>query len=395
MNILMLHNSYKVRGGEDESFESEWRMLSDAGHRVEVVRLANDQIAGSGVLSAAKQAIWAKSSFDLVEQKLKQTSFDVLHVQNFFPLLSPSVYFAARKHDVPVVQSLRNYRLLCPSAILFRDGKPCEECLNKKLKLPGIMRGCYRGSRGATAVVAAMTAIHAVKGTWFNKVDSYICLTEFVRQKFISAGFPAEKLLVKSNFVYPDPGRGTGNGGYVLFVGRLTMEKGVKTLLDAWQRLRLTRRLIIVGEGPLDELVRAASRDDESIQWLGPKSCAEVKALMGEASVLIFPSEWYETFGRVVIESFAKGTPVLASRLGAMKEIISDGRTGLLFEPGNADDLGQKLKTILGDPNELLEMRALARAEYEKKYTAEQNLRVLLSIYQASRGALLKKCATV
>jgi glycosyltransferase involved in cell wall biosynthesis len=194
--------------------------------------------------------------------------------------------------------------------------------------------------------------------------------------------------------VYPDPGRGPGNGGYVLFVGRLTLEKGIKTLLDAWQRLRLKRRLLIVGEGPLDEVVREACRHDESIHWLGPKSCAEVKALMGEASVLIFPSEWYETFGRVVIESFAKGTPVLASRLGAMKEIIADGHTGLLFEPGSAEDLGQKLQTILRDSDVLLEMRALARAEYEKKYTAEQNLRVLLGIYQSSRGTLNKKCAT-
>src|SRR5271154_4421174 len=234
MNVLMLHNSYKIRGGEDESFESECRMLRDSGHLVETIHVNNDDLENVGSFSVALESIWSKSSFDLVDRKLSERRYDVLHVQNFFPRLSPAVYSAAKKHRVAVVQTLRNYRLLCPSAILFRDGRPCEDCLHKLFKYPGILHGCYRDSRMGTATIAAMTAIHTLKGTWRDDVDLYLSLTDFARQKFVEAGFALEKILVKSNFVYPDPGAGSGGGGFALFVGRLTPEKGLDTLLAAW-----------------------------------------------------------------------------------------------------------------------------------------------------------------
>jgi len=383
----MLHNSYQLRGGEDESCESEVRMLRASGHSVETILIHNSQIESSRKIHVAIQSLWSGQSYDLVDRKLREGQFNVLHVQNFFPLLSPSVYYAARKHGVAVVQTLRNYRLLCPNVFLFRDGHLCEDCLTKVVKYPGILHGCYRGSRMATAAVAAMTAFHTIKGTWLNAVDLYIALTDFVRDKFIEAGFPSDKLVVKSNVVYPDPGCGDGKGGYALFVGRLSPEKGVETLLRAWQRLSRNWTLKIVGEGPLSPLVEAFCAENPDVEWLGPRPRTEVAKLMGAARVLVLPSEWYETFGRVAIESFATGTPVIASRLGAMKEVGEEMRTGLLFTPGDAEDLAHKLHWILDHPDQVDAMRHDARKLYETRYAMDENCRLLIRAYETAQLA--------
>lgn len=239
----------------------------------------------------------------------------------------------------------------------------------------------------ATATVAAMTAFHTIKGTWLNAVDRYIALTDFVRDKFIEAGFPPEKLIVKSNFVYPDPGCGDGSGGYALFVGRLSPEKGLETLLAAWKLLKSEWKLKIVGEGPLSPLVQAFCAEHPEVEWLGAQPRAEIGKLMGGAKVLVFPSEWYETFGRVAIESFAAGTPVIASRLGAMAEVGEEMRTGLLFKPGDPVDLEQKLRWFLDNPDQVSAMRVAAREIYETKYTMHENCRLLIQAYEAAKLA--------
>ena len=386
MNILMLHNGYQFRGGEDESYESEVRMLRANGHFVETIRMDNAQIESKGKIHVAIESFWSTPSYKLVERKILERQFDVLHVQNFFPLLSPSVYYAAKKHGVAVVQTLRNYRLLCPSVFFYREGGVCEDCIDKVFKYPGILHGCYRDSRMATAVVAAMTAFHTVKGTWLNAVDLYIALTQFVQDKFVEAGFPEEKLVVKSNFVYPDPGCGTGEGDYALFVGRLSPEKGLETLLKAWESLDRSWKLKIAGDGPMATYVRDFCATHQSVEWLGPKSRAETAQLMGNARTLVFPSQWYETFGRVAMESFAAGTPVIASRLGAMAEICDDGKTGLLFESGNASDLAEKLRWAFDNPEQLASMRPIARQTFESRYTMQQNYRVLMNAYELARS---------
>jgi glycosyltransferase involved in cell wall biosynthesis len=381
----MLHNSYQFRGGEDESFESEVRMLRAEGHTVETIHINNAQIESAGKIHVAIQSLWSNNSYDLVDRKMQETKFDVLHVQNFFPLLSPSVYYAARKHGVAVVQTLRNYRLLCPNVYFFRDGHVCEDCMGKVFKYPGVLHGCYRGSRMASAAVAAMTAFHTIKGTWLNAVDLYIALTDFVRDKFIEGGFPPDKLVVKSNIIFPDPGCGDGEGGYALFVGRLSPEKGLKTLLQAWKLLKRDWTLKIVGEGPLSPLVEAFCAEHREVEWLGALSRAEIGRVMGAAKVLVFPSEWYETFGRVAIESFAAGTPVIASRLGAMAEVGEAMRTGLLFKPGDPEDLAEKLHWILDNPVQVAAMRLAARERYETRYTMHENCRVLIQAYNTAR----------
>ncbi|QNI33070.1 glycosyltransferase family 4 protein [Alloacidobacterium dinghuense] len=387
MNILMLHNSYQFRGGEDESYESEVRMLRSNGHSIETIHMDYAQMSAKGKIQVALESLWSTPSYKLVDRMLQERKFDVLHVQNFFPLLSPSVYYAAKKHGVAVVQTLRNYRLLCPSVFFYRDGRPCEDCIDKAFKYPGILHGCYRGSRAATAAVAAMTALHTMRGTWLNAVDIYIALTKFVRDKFIQAGFPEQKLVVKSNFVYPDPGCGDGKGDYALFVGRLSPEKGLDTLLQAWRQLNRNWKLKVVGDGPMANDVRAFCAANANVEWVGSKSRAETAEMMGNARLLVFPSQWYETFGRVAMESFAAGTPVIASRLGAMAEVCEDGQAGMLFETGNAADLADKLRWVFDHPAEAKAMRSVARQVFEARYTMPQNYCELIDIYQAAERA--------
>src|SRR5882724_13058737 len=190
MKILMVHNRYQLRGGEDESYESESRILREKGHQVDCYEEDNSSVQSLGLVNVGMKTLWSQHSYRNVKEKIKRERYDLMHVQNFFPLISPSIYYAARRAGVPVIQSLRNYRLLCPNAIFFRDGRPCEDCVHKALPWPGVVHACYRGSRAATVPVAAMITLHRAVGTWVQQVDRYITLTEFAKQKFIEGGLP-------------------------------------------------------------------------------------------------------------------------------------------------------------------------------------------------------------
>lgn len=382
MHILSIHNNYQIRGGEDESRESEEHLLREMGHQVDAYEEHNDRVAEQGGAQLALRTVWCREAHQTVKQQLRKSTYDVVHVQNFFPLISPSVYYAAKAEKVPVVQTLRNYRLLCPNALFFRDGHVCEDCLGKFVPYPGVLHSCYRGNRAASGATATMLTVHRAKGTWTNMVDAYIALTEFARQKFIEGGIPAEKIVVKPNFIHPHPSPGEGRGGYALYVGRLSMEKGLDTLLAAWENHRTQMPLKIVGDGPLAPQVAEITKRLPQVEWLGRKPMTEVHVLMGEAMALIFPSKWYETFGRVAVEAFAKGTPVIAAHIGAIAELVDHSRTGLHFCPGDSVDLAAQVEWLLAHPKELAQMRREARAEFEAKYTAQQNYRKLIEIYE-------------
>jgi glycosyltransferase involved in cell wall biosynthesis len=382
MRILTVHNEYQIRGGEDESSELERRLLQEMGHNVDAYIDNNRRIKTLGAINTAFRTVWSNEAYRAVRQKLKQTNYSIMHVQNFFPLISPSAYYAARAEGVPVIQTLRNYRLLCPNALFFRDGKICEDCLGKPIPYPGVVHGCYRGSPAASGVTTAMITVHRAIRTWTNMVDVYIALTHFAREKFIQGGLPAEKIVVKPNFVYPDPGVGKGQGSYALYVGRLSTEKGLDTLISAWEQLAEPIPLKIVGDGPLAPDVQRAAERFPKIEWLGRKPMAEVHALMGQAMFLVFPSKWYETFGRVAVEAFAKGTPVIAANVGAIAELVQDGYTGLLFDPGDAQSLASRVDWLLSHPSKLAQMRLAARSEFEAKFTAKVNYQRLMEIYE-------------
>lgn len=391
MKVLMSHNYYQLRGGEDKSFAAEAALLEARGCQVVRYTLSNDQVNSMNPIKLSATVIWNREAFRKIREIIRRERPQVAHFQNTFPLISPSAYYAAKTEGVPVVQTLRNYRLLCPNALFFREGRVCEECLGRLVPWPGVLNACYRASRAATGVVATMLTVHRLVATWTRMVDIYIALTEFARNKFIQGGIPAEKIIVKPNFVFPDPGAGDGTGGYALFVGRLSPEKGIETLLRAWERLGGKVPLKIVGDGPLASKVAEATRWMPWVEWLGHKTSAEVYALMGQAAFLVFPSEWYETFGRVAIEAFAKGTPVLAAEIGGIEEIVDDTRTGLHFRPGDPEDLACKVEWMLAHPRQLARMRKEARAEYEAKYTAERNHQILMEIYERAMDTV-RRC---
>ena len=382
MRILTIHNHYLIRGGEDESFAAEDRLLREMGHQVDVYEEHNERIAQLGLWQTGLRAAWSQESYHLIREKLRASPHDILHVQNFFPLISPSVYYAAKAEGVAVVQSLRNYRLSCPDALFFRDGKVCESCLGKAVPWPGVVHRCYRGSFTASGATAIALTLHRAIGTWDKMVDVYITPTEFAREKFIQSGLAPGKIFVKPNFVHPDPGVGNGSGGYALFVGRLSKEKGLDTLLAAWNCLQHKIPLKIVGDGPLANHVTETTSRLSQVEWLSTKTLAEVYELMGQAMMLIVPSQWYETFGRVVAEAFTKGTPVIASNIGATAELVDPGRTGLHFKVGDAVDLAAKVEWALAHPKEWGQMRQQARAEFIEKYTAEENYRLLMKTYE-------------
>ena len=384
MKILAVHNRYQRPGGEDQVFVDETALLESRNHRVLRYEVHNDQVKQVNRLTLAKDTVWNTSAYRELGALIRRERPDVVHFHNTLPLVSPAGYYAARAEGVPVIQTLHNYRLLCPVALFFRDGGVCEDCMGKAVPWPGVVHRCYRGSLAASGVIATMLTIHRALRTWTEMVDVYVALTEFARNKFIEGGLPARKIVVKPNFVAPDPGRGQGGGGYALFVGRLAAEKGTGTMLAAWDRLGTRIPLKIVGDGPLrDRVVEAAARQS-NVEWLGHRPVEEVHALMGKADMLVFPSEWYETFGRVAVEAFAAGTPVIAANIGAVAELVEHGRTGLEFRPGDPEDLVTQVEWAMSHPAELRRMRDEVRAEFEAKYTAERNYRALMEIYEAA-----------
>jgi glycosyltransferase involved in cell wall biosynthesis len=382
MNILVAHNFYKLAGGEDHCVAAEVAMLRAHGHRVTQYCLSNDETDGMGRLELASRAIWSRPAFLEMRGLIAELRPQVVHFHNTFPLISPAAYYAARAEGVPVVQTLHNFRLLCVNALLFRNGKPCEDCLGRPVPWQGVAHRCYRDNRAASAAVAAMIAVHRLLGTWRNAVDAYIALSEFSRRKFIEGGLPADKIVVKSNFAFPEPSTGTGNGGYAVYVGRLSAEKGVETLLKAWRRLGTAVPLKIAGDGPLAPAVQQAMAQNPAIQWLQSVSHDNVYDLIGAAAFLILPSQCYEgALPRVVIEAFATGTPVIVSRHGAMAEAIHDRRNGVHFDPGNPEDLAAKVRCLFSDSSALKRMRQGARETFERNFTADANHEVLMAIY--------------
>ena len=385
MKIILVHNSYQQPGGEDVIFEQERKMLEDAGHQVVAYCRSNwDAEAYPGIrrLSLAKRTVWASDTQRHFKRLLQQEKPDLVHVHNTFVMISPSVYSACYEAKVPVVQTLHNYRLLCPAATFFRDGKVCEECLGSLWK--GVEHACYRQSYSATAVVALMLASHRLRDTWKREVACFVALSQFARNKFVQGGLPGEKIFVKPNFVSPDPGARTGDGDYVVFVGRLSPKKRMDTVLAAWKRLGHSIPLVIIGGGPdREELETEAARQGlTNVRFQGQLAREQTLAAINKARLLVFASEWYENFPVTLAEAFACSTPVICSRLGVMEEIVSDGQTGIHFSPGDPEDLARKVEWAWTHPDEMRTMGVAGRKEYEAKYTAEKNYPILMDIYK-------------
>lgn len=391
MKILLVHNAYQESGGEDVVFEQERRLLGRNGHRVVTYERSNHELETYSNLQRfgmLTQIISAKDSKSEIREILRTERPQLVHVHNTFMMISPSVFEVCQEEGVPVVQTLHNYRLLCPAAIFYRDGHICEECCEHGL-LRSVCHGCYHDSRTATAAVALMLQVHRTQGTWQDSVNGYVALTEFARQKFIDGGLPANKIHVKPNFVHPDPGERNAAGDYALFAGRLSEGKGVSTLLAAWDLLASSIPLMVIGDGPLRSVLQSQARRNstQQVTFRGRLDVTETRAAMKRAAFLIVPSVWYETFSLNIAEAFACGTPVICSRLGAMQENVAEHRTGLHFTPGDPEDLARKIEWAWTHPHELASMGREARREYENRFTAEKNYTRLMEIYQQTVNA--------
>jgi glycosyltransferase involved in cell wall biosynthesis len=391
MKLLIVHNSYQQPGGEDVAFAQECRLLESHGHKVLTYQRSNHEIEAMTRLERiglTKNVVWDENSRRHIRQLLRAERPDLVHVHNTFMMVSPSVYQACQEMRVPVIQTLHNFRLLCPAFSLFRDGHICEECPTSGL-WRSIWHGCYRDSRAMTANVALMLQVHRMSQTWTNSVDSYVALSEFARQKFVDGGLPPGKLRVKPNFVSPDPGERDRPGDYAIFVGRLSPEKGVTTLLAAWERLRLHIPLVIVGDGPLRSSLKEQSRKGNlsTVKFTGRLTADETRNAIRQARCLIAPSLWYEGFPMIICEAFACGTPVICSRLGTLREIVTDQGTGLHFTAGNPEDLADKVEWAWNNGNAMAAMGKSARYAYETHYTAEKNYNMLLEIYDQTMSS--------
>ncbi|MBL6448103.1 glycosyltransferase family 4 protein [Fulvivirga sp. 29W222] len=383
MNILLIHNYYQQTGGEDYVFEAEGELLSAHGHNVHCLTFYNATIrTWKDKWTAASGIIYNRTSAMKVEQEIRYFNPDIVHVHNFVPLASPAIFLVAKKYGIPVVLTLHNYRLLCPGATLFYNYSIYEKSVESIFPLDAIWKGIYRNSRLQTTAIALMTLFHRFIGTWKHKIDRYIVLTNFAREKFVHStlGISHHKFVLKPNFVN-DNGKGDRKrNGFFLFAGRLAIEKGVHTLLKAAQSAGFN--VAIIGDGPLKGEVEEAARLYPNIRYLGFKSKAEVVHYLKCCRALIFPSIWYETFGMTIIEAFSTATPVIVSRLGAMQELVQDRVNGLHFEAGNPADLARAVKQLMSDSVLEEALSVNARVTFLRKYTAEVNYKILLSIYQ-------------
>jgi glycosyltransferase involved in cell wall biosynthesis len=385
LKVISVYNRYLNRGGEDEVLELEAKLLKKHGCKVTLV--TEHVRKPRGLIESTKlafDAVWSRSWHTKFEALLKEEKPQIVHVHNVFPTISPSIYYVCREAGVPVVQSLHNPRLLCPAATLYRQGHACEDCLGKALPWPAILHACYQNSRVRTSVIATMLAVHRFLDTWRELIDIFIVFTEFYCQKFIQGGLPGNKIVVKPHFVDPDPGLRSNRGDYALFIGRLSPEKGVNILLDAWRRLS-DIPLKVRGNGPLLKEVQDFAAHYQSRVEVLPNRLLpqEWTDLMRGARFVVWPTQgYYETFGLVAIEAFAFGMPVIASRTGAMAEVVADQRTGLHFTAGDSDDLARKVAWAWTHAHEMEVMGRNARCEYETKYTAERNYKMLVDIYR-------------
>ncbi|MDO9002628.1 MAG: glycosyltransferase family 4 protein [Aquabacterium sp.] len=376
MRVLMVHNAYQQRGGEDSVVESEVALLRQHGHEVHLYERHNDEVNQVSRLNVAAQTLWSTQTTREVKALISQFLPDVMHVHNTLPLVSPSVYWAARAQGVPVVQTLHNFRLMCPQAIFLREGKVCEDCLGK-VPWRAVQHRCYRGSAVQSGAVAVMLSTHRALGTFQKKVSRYIALNQFCKDKFVAGGLPADRISIKPNFVaWPHvPDWRARAGG--LFVGRLSEEKGISVMLAA-MRLMANPGVQIIGGGAFEAETKAVA----GTSYLGFLPLDDIMARMASAAFLVLPSVCYEGFPRTLVEAFASGMPVIASRLGSMAELVADGRTGLLFNPGDAADLAAKIEWAHQHPQAMLLMGQAARKEYESRYTPEQNCAELIEIYR-------------
>ena len=383
MKILFVHNFYQIAGGEDAVYRNEMDLLKAHGHDVIEYTVDNASINSLwDKLSVMVKTIFSFSQYRKIKKILKDSSPDVVHVHNYFPLISPAVFYACKKMNIPVVHTLHNYRAVCPSALLMHDGKICEKSIQHS-SWWAVKEKVYRNSFIGSFILTCMVEFHKKIGTWQNQVSYFISLTQFAKNKYIESGWPSHKVLIKPNFI-EDPLQDEtpikNKGGYAIYVGRLGEEKGIDLILKSWVNIDFP--LKIIGAGPLQHAVEKSTCSN--IEYLGLQQKDDVLRLVKNADFIVMASTWYEGFPMVLVEAMACGTCALVPNLGSMSEVIQANENGIYFEPGNSDDFIKQINWLIHNPTETNKMSANARKIYMSQYTAEKNYHQLYEIYQKS-----------
>lgn len=382
MKILVVHNHYLEKGGEDEVVYSEINLLKKFGHKVNFYERSNTEINGISLFKKlcffTKDIIWSDETYGEIKDLIKKERPDIAHIHNIFFLISPSIYYALSEENIPIVQSLHNYRFICSNGLFYKDGKICEKCVNNHF-WPAVVNRCWRNSFFLTLLVTRVLKTHYK--TFRGKINTYITMSEFSKNKFVEAGLPKEKIYIKPNFIDLQIKERKNVKDYALFVGRLADYKGLDTLISSYREIRNNFPLKIIGDGPLLKDMQAKIRKTNNIELLGRLPYDRTIKYIRNSAFVIFPSECYENMPRVIIESFACGIPVIASNIGPIKEIIQEGLTGLFFDYGDSKDLSIKIKYLMENKNLISKMGENACKIYEKKFSPEVNYSILMDIY--------------
>jgi glycosyltransferase involved in cell wall biosynthesis len=382
VKVLQLHNRQLTRGGADIQMEREAEGLRKRGHLVDAVLVDNGQVAEIGRVRAAAKAVWNGQVVGELSARIRSFGPDVVHVHTPFPLMSPAVFVAAHRTGVPVVATSQSHRYNCIKATMLRDGKICEACVGRSVKLPGVRHRCYQDSLPGSAVMTTTMAVHQLGGTFRRCIDRYLALTPFMRERIIAEGIPPSHVVVKPNSA-PDPGPPrTEREGYALYAGRFVPEKGIATLLAAWSAFTGPLDLVVVGDGDLRPSVEAAAADDPRITLHGWRDSEGVASLLAGADVLVLPSEWYEGLPVVLAEAFAAGTPVISSDVGNFTDYVEPGVNGTRFSTADPASLRQALDWFVTEADHP-GLRAGARATFDEVFEAERVLDQLESVYRS------------
>lgn len=384
INILMAHNYYKVPGGEDTVFHNEVKMLEKNGHKVIKYTRHNDEIKG-GLFSKLRlgiETIFSFKTYKEVKKLIDENDIDVVHVHNTLPLISPSIYYAARSKKVPVLQTIHNFRLLCPGATFTRDGEICEECISKGLK-QSLKYRCYRNSLFQTFIMYTMLKFHRIIGT-YNKIN-YITLTEFNKQKLLNLVRDESKIYVKPNFVEKRNQSERRLEDYFVYIGRLDNIKGINFLVESWKEIDNHIKLYIIGTGPEEEELKKiiAENNLNNIILLGLMEREDAFKVIEKSRAIIVPSKWYEGFPMTIAESFSLGVPVVGSKLGNIESIVDDGNNGLLFDKNNKESLKQVISRVFYDKELNISLGKNAYQVFKYKYTDEENYKSIENIYSS------------
>jgi len=398
VKVLMVHNYLRPPSGENTVFEQERQLLESKGHKVVAYTRQNSEIETmrfSERTMLPLRVFWSVTDHEEISRIARREKPDVAHFHNIFPLVSPAAYRACKSAGIPVVQTLHHFRIVCPGALLFREGRVCEDCSGMHF-LPGIRHGCYRNSSVQTAGMAAVVLFHRIIRTWQDCVDLYIALSDFALETYRRLGFPSRNFYVKTNFLQNPVEPSAEDEGYGIYIGRIGEEKGIPALIDALKESpEIPFKMI--GDGPLTDYLVGRLKEHrlDNIEYLGVRSHSECMRYLVKSRFMVLPSQWYEGVPMVLLEAMSAGKPAIVSNIGVLPEMIKDGRNGLVFAPGVTEELSERMKRHYSDPDGAREMGKKGRALFEEKYTREVNYSMLMEAYRKAieigNGKIMRK----